>query len=74
MPVEELHKSDGAALRVTAAPNLTSFRRLCRSAIDHDRQSTNTGQCADRPGVQFGGGGNTSHTAVIDSGCVLLPD
>ena len=37
MPVEELHKSDGAALRVTAAPNLTSFRRLCRSAIDHRR-------------------------------------
>ena len=39
MPVEELHKSEGAALRVTAAPNLTSFGRLCRSAIDH-RHST----------------------------------
>ena len=31
---------------VTAAPNLISFGRLCRSAIDHRRHSTNAGQCA----------------------------
>ena len=31
---------------VLVTPNLISFRRLCRSAIDHHRPSTDTGQCA----------------------------
>ena len=61
MPVEELHKSDGAALRVTADCNLIRFRRLYRSAIDHRHQSTNTGQYAIGMGGQFGGGGVTKH-------------
>ena len=45
---------------VPAAPNLISFGRWCRSAIDHHRQSTNTGQCAIGTGGKFGVGGNTA--------------
>ena len=42
---------------VTATSNLISFRRLCRSAIDHRRQSTNTGQCAIGTVVSLGAAG-----------------
>ena len=43
---------------VPADSNLISFCRLCRSAIDHHRHSTNSGQCAIGAGGQFGGDGN----------------
>ena len=46
---------------VLVTPNLISFRRLCRSAIDHHRPSTDTGQCAIGMGGQFGVGGDRQH-------------
>ena len=46
-------------LSSTADSNLISFSRLCRSAIDHHRHSTNTGQYAIGAGGQFGVGVNT---------------
>jgi len=52
---------------VTATPNLISFRRLCRSEIDH-QQSTNTGQCAIGMGGQFEFSGNiTIRQNVVNS-------
>ncbi len=52
--------------RVTAASNSISFRRLCRSAIDHHRHSTDAGRCAIGRGGQFGGGGNRRARKVGD--------
>ncbi len=53
---------------VTAASNSISFRRLCRSAIDHRRHSTNPGQCAIGMGGQFGGGGNRLWEQAVGTG------
>ena len=44
-------------LLVLAASNSISFERLCRSAIDHHRQLTGTGQCAIGTGVNLGAAG-----------------
>ena len=49
---------NGLLLGAIPDSNTISFRRLCRSAIDHRHQSTNTGQYAIGTGGQFGGGGN----------------
>jgi len=51
-------KGNGGVKAVTADSNSISFRRLCRSAIDHRRRSTSTGQCAIGRSGQFGVGGN----------------
>ena len=50
---------------IIAAANLISFGRLCRSAIDHHRHSTDAGQCAIGTGGQFGAVG--TRRAVRDS-------
>ena len=57
MPVEELHKSDGAALHVPADSNLIIWQ-VCRSAIDH--RSTDTGQFAIGMVVSLGSAGTHS--------------
>ncbi len=56
--------SDGEMVAVTTDSNSISFRRLCRSAIDHRRHSTDTGQYAIGTGGQFGGGGDNRGPAL----------
>ena len=58
---------------VTADSNLISFGRLCRSAIDDHRPSTNTGQCAIGTAGQFGVGGNTRPQDAVDPGTKGIP-
>ena len=48
-------------LRVTADSNLISFGRLYRSAIDHHRHSTDTGQCAIGTVVSLESAGTKCH-------------
>ena len=45
---------------VPADSNLISLGRLCQSAIDHHRHSTNTGQCVIGTDGQNSFGRNTS--------------
>ena len=41
------------------------FGRLCRSAIDHHRHSTKTGQCAIGTGGQYQVGENTAGPPLV---------
>ena len=52
-------KGNGGVKAVTADSNSISFRRLSRSAIDHRRRSTSTGQCAIGVVFSLGAGGTT---------------
>ena len=52
---------DGTTLAAQNYRGFCSFLLFgpTRSAIDHHRRSTNTGQCAIGTGGRFGGGGNS---------------
>ena len=57
---------------VTATPNLISFRRWCRSAIDHRRHFIDTGQCAIGTGGQLGGDGDSRAFVFTEAGEVAV--
>ncbi len=60
------------SMLVTADCNLTSFCRLRRSAIDHRRQSTNTGQRAIGRVVSFGEVGAARPYGLHTDLCLIL--